>query len=756
MQNEIFEHYFPMPDDIAQSILIAETESKIHLRPINLNAKKVWLYNKLLKNLLTNRKTILQIDNQTDALLITEFLEEIGLDKLCFSFTHSRSNNEKKLKEFEPIIVNGIINPDSFGIAVKHLMKSYTEVLRSYNAYYQKDILLQENLSSYIQKSIRIRQNLIPYEGFQSDFSKLSQKDFISLKRNLKEAIELSKGSNPFLSVFQIINKKIFELFNEEEAWLTISEHLNSLKESVVPILSTIQFIKEQFVERLICDQQKAILSHFNLFVNLNSKSVLDSEEEIQLSLITAKLTSSISQLSKDESLVQIENLKKLNIHQLLHLIAMHAQEKWNSESCTLFNGQSMDKLSTDLVFQARSLIYKLNHSGIFEIRIIEFLSIQHIKSILLDLRKEAELVLSLKSYFSLFYSWKKYLLNCTENQQQFLQELTVLPSSQWQLLLELSHTEKLIEQGHLFDAISLNERLDGFNQSLEQYKKELIKTLAAKYEKQQHSQLEEIKNNQPELKKLIIDRAFSELSLSDYYTRIPLLAELFPIIILENTKLDYFPSIANKIWDELIILDDSSTNVNIHKLIGSAYHIIQLQETPSNDVFFNIALTQSAPEKLKNILFETHHSESFTTIQQLSNFIFSNKPSFTVLLNSDELIISFLTLSMTKLMLNLHENEYNIFSISESKDFERFNDWLMYKPTKKIIWTMDNLINTESLSIQQLSWQKHFIKCLKVAGFQIENFSSEILLNIRNIWEFPNRNSLYYNSIERSSEVHA
>ena len=100
MGQDSFIYLYPMPDDVAQSMLISETESNIHIRPLNQNARKLWICNKIIRNLLTKRKTLILIDQPEHVRLLEEIIHEFQLQPLSFLFTHSRSEIEQKLLQY--------------------------------------------------------------------------------------------------------------------------------------------------------------------------------------------------------------------------------------------------------------------------------------------------------------------------------------------------------------------------------------------------------------------------------------------------------------------------------------------------------------------------------------------------------------------------------------------------------------------------------------------------------------------------------
>ncbi|MEO6189432.1 MAG: hypothetical protein ABIO44_02770, partial [Saprospiraceae bacterium] len=690
MSYEGFEFYYPMPDDIAQSILISETENDIHLRTTNINSKKIWLYNKLLKNLLTNRKTLISIDTPQDAQILTDFLNEHQLESLCLFFTHSRSTNEKTLKEFKPLIVNGKILSKEFHDAFIHLRKTHSEFTNSIQSIYKKDSTHQVNLNSLLCRSIQLRQELSPYEGYQASQSNLSQKEYISLKQNLNLAIECSKGGDKFLSILDLLHSNMFEMFEQDESWNTIEHHLTDYKKYISRLLALIQICKENWIKSFIQVTQEKIIPNYKFLIECSLIEHLTSEERIQVSFISQQLKSQIPEITQDTALFEIETFLKLNLEQILLLINESAQQKWENGNISISESSEINSSIEDIALQVKIFEHKLHQNAIVQEQIISTDSILELKQNLHILLDKFNAILKLKPYFSLYFEWKKFLLNCTLSQVSFLQDISLTPTLLWHKFLELSFVEKQINQLPIFEVSQFNQKSERFNQSIVHYKNKLIPFIKGRFESIQHKNISKLCDSEIELSKLLDQHVDSLFSLTDYYQKLPLLSELFPIIVLDNAKEEYYPNLTKTVWDEIIVLNEEMPLSLNDKISNGAHRRISLHHGQTTESAFNIALLQAPPDILKDILYHIHHSESFTTIKNLTNFIFANQTRFTVLINANDCIISFMPIEMTKLILQMNSESYNLFQVSEEQDFERVNEWLLYKSTKKKIWCLD------------------------------------------------------------------
>ncbi|NOT35813.1 MAG: hypothetical protein HOP11_00375 [Saprospiraceae bacterium] len=730
MKQDIFHYYYPMPDDVAQSILISETENNIHLRPLHPNAKKLWLFNKLLKNLLTRRKTALVINSNADYELMEEFLSDHNLQQLCFTFTHSRSNNEKRLRDFSPLIVSGRLKTKKYQESLVAILESHVEFVNHLQYINGKNSSIHYTLSKLIIKSIHYRIALGSWASFLPDATEMTQKDFVKIKKLMPDALAVAKGNNSFLEPFSIINTEVFNLFTKEDAWASCIHQIKKQENQIRELLEMIQSYKFDFISS---EFNTYFRSFYSIYVHLSALRLIENpsqEETVRISVFESQLLNALKKAEIPFTSEQVQSIQDLE--QLRKLAYNSALQKWITVASTS-NISSETHFLHPVYF---SFINALKPSQVikFDIATIDRLKtldeISHYSKFLLP---TLESIKKLEPHFGIYYDWKVFLNNMPTEHRIYFESLNSVPLIQWDNLLELSSLEKQIEQIGTFH---LDEFKTSFNElfdNIEIFRNELLSNINSIHESGQHQAIEEIKSLQEPISSLFTHNKAAELSLPDYYHSLPLISKVFPIVILENIKPDFIPSFNEKCWDEIIFMD--TENSHSEKLKNSSHHVIHLHEASSSESIFNIALLQAPPVKLINILTNIHHGESFTPIQQLSQFIFANFNKFKVYINTKEFIISFLPEEWNHLFAGSILKNYNEFSLTEEKGIDKLSNWLNYKPTIKKVWVLDNLISSEGITVQQLGWQRHFIRCLKNAGFQIENFELRSLLEARISW---------------------
>jgi len=746
MPYDQFEYYYPMPDDVAQSILLAETESKINLRPTNLNAKKIWLYNKLLKNLLTNRKTIISIDSTTDVHLLYAFLKDHEIENLALFFQHSRSNLEMFFKTFSPVVFKGrLLSNELFEIQDK-LKQQHTELQKALQSIHGKSTFSEESLLTLCIKSIKLKQELSSHVGFTPNLSEvLSIKDFHILKQRLEEAISVAKGSDPALAPFEILHDNLFELFDHEEAWLIIYDHIENFKSNISNCLIRLTQIEKEVFRSKIIEWQSKINNCVDTINQLQSLPDRTSQENVRLDLAYLDLNQIIPELFFNSKNPDIDAFLQLNNQQIHHLIfekVLHSYETLDLYN-QIFSGRTKFDVSVELEF-----INNINSKNILRKIEIPNADIKQTIQFLKTFYHQLQSVLRLKSYFGLYFSWRNFIQTFTIPIQKYFESLKQIPPHLWHLAIEYSLIQKQIFLSELHRYQKIEELQQKYKSQIEHYKANINHHILSKYEGVQHKSTIKIVKENKEFNKLFNQRLDSDYTLSDYYSQINHLSEIFPIIILDNVKEDYISVCTGKVWDEFIDLKEIPSPLLYEKMSEMSYHSIQLNDNPQSDTVFNIALHQSPPEVLKNIL-QGHISETAGNMKNLVNFIFSNKSKFHILVNSNEFIISFLPIELTKLVVGFYDTSFNIFEIDEINHQVRMYDWLAFRSTNKKIWTLDQMIDLNPMTVQQYGWQKQFIKCLVYAGFEQVNFSSSVFLEIYNVWDFPNQQNIFSNTKE-------
>lgn len=750
MNPEIFHFYYPIPDDIAQSILISETENNIHLRPLHDHAKKLWLYNKLIKNLLMGRKTILVVNTSSDYDIIEEFLQSHKLHQLAFIFTHSRSNNEKRLGEFSPIIVNGSLKTKKFIEAVQKVSDTHFNLALHYDFVFNRRSNAHFTYSKLIARSIHYRNQLGQYAFLIPEINALSQKDFLRLKKILPDAISLSKGNHSFLENFQIIKPEVFNLFSKEEAWLSCLHEIKRLETQFKVLYQKIQSYQNSFIENHFNQKYKNL---YELFIPLESlyQSVDPTQEQsIRISVIESQLA---KELMTIDSHFRPEQLKLYRDSEQLRILSYkYAVTQWEQH----FEQELIDTLHNGIKYEINSLLSTCKILNLIDENSNAILSIKKAKNIITKLLRKFDSIKRLEEYFGIYFEWQVFLNNLPASHRNYFISLNSIPVIHWENLLELAHIEKQIESFGTFHLSQVKLSEVDFYSAIDEYKSEMLPFIQYKYESVQHKSVSNLQSSHTSLYDLIHLHKQSDLTLTDFYQSLPLLSDIFPILVLDNVKPDNIPNFNGRIWDEVIFMDSNLDNIQSEKLKNSCHHVIHLHEASSSESIFNIAMIQAPPVKLNNILLDLHPSDPFTPIQNLSQFIFANKSKFTVFINSKEFILSFLPEEWNQLFSNSLLKDYNMFDLSEDSGIEKLNNWLHFKPTVKKLFVLNHLLVTEGMTIQQMGWHKQFIRCLHYAGFQIEYFDLKVLCESRTEWPYYFSNSLFASPIikEPLSEI--
>ncbi|MCC6816561.1 MAG: hypothetical protein IT267_09130 [Saprospiraceae bacterium] len=733
MINDLYQHYYAMPDDIAQSILISETEHNIYLRPTHLNAKKLWLFNKLIKNLLTGKKTIIKLDQQSDYELIRDFVNEHNFEKLVFNFTHSRSNLENSLIDFQPIIVEGSVKPKKLNEALLSLYKSHEEFEIYFQSITKPRTHTQSSFIQLICNSIKLRRLLKNYSNLIPDTTKYSIKELLRIKKLIPEAIPISKGKNYFLSPFRLINPEVFNLYTKEESWTAICHELKLYESTILNTLKNLQILKDKFIYQ----NSASIFGLLNPFCEklkkyYNSKQELTDEDLLKMDLLRKEFQSQISKISET---IEIENITYyIEDDTILGLIYKKSESAWHKQNNKSFldEPEEWDILGIKIL---KDFKHYITNSKIFR---SELNDISNTNQLYLHLTKELDLIQTirkLENYFALYYDWISYFSNLPENIFAYFDSLNLIPTDHWDHVIELAILEKQIALCNVLDFEQFQVKLNTCYSSLESYKTEIIPYINYIHEELQHHAIKKISLTEDQLDKMIGQNTSSELTLSGYYEKLDKLSNIFPIIILENIRPEYLPVYPKEIWDELINLNQLTEQECINKLKPACKRIIHIHETQSADSVFNIALIQPTPIDIINALKPHSTRESNRPILHLTTFITSNVLELFVWINSTDLVISFLPLELNQIFTSTLLSQYNCFKIDIDKDFEKLQNWLNFTTTRKKILVLENLINPYSNSIQQLYWQKHFLKSLSLAGFEIESISLNCLLNSRYHW---------------------
>lgn len=744
MSYENFEYFYPMPDDIAQTILMAETEPEIHLRPLGINNKKIWLYNKILKNLLTGRKTAIVTFTSSDIKLLEEFLYQHDLESLCFFFQHSRSNIEKSLKEFQPIIVSGKLAHEQYNTQLKILRETFGELKKSHLAMFAGNTNKRLHLVSLLLQSMRLRSACGEYLGlFTPPCCRFSFVEYVSFKGKMDDIISLSGGFDLALRPFEIIKQDVIKMFSAEEAWHTIDSDIGQMLQLIQEIMLEVGNATHRHFQLELTRLQRRLIDLHKKIIKLIQQEVRTAEDDLHLDLYCQQWNELLgeykirgfntrSEISSADwaSLITLASdaLKDKLSGRLFHL---HIQNSNESNANSFFD--KYFSIRTKSIFNLPELNKEDSDASLTTLRTIY----DH----LIILRK-------LKSYFEKYYHWQSYFESCSSKEQEFLNQCRQIPSDKWGLMLDLKYVEDIIGGMPLCEIEDNEARTEQFLEAIDKYKSIVNPEIRSRTESNQHFAIRSHCQANAELHKLLILHKNSDYTLTEYYALLPQLSEIFPIIVLENVKEDYLPNVEKICWDEAIFIGSEMSPSFQEKLERSSRRRIFISPEVSHFADLSIALIQAPPEGIDNIV-ASENIRNSQSIKGLSEYIFANFTQPVALINNEEFVLSFMPEDITAYAARLNHLQYNIFRLSEQSDILRLQDWLNYPNTRKVIWTLDAILEPNHLTIQHLGWQMHFIMSLRHAGFEVKTFRTKELLEHYFLWPYPDQ-KLFENKLQK------
>lgn len=151
-----------------------------------------------------------------------------------------------------------------------------------------------------------------------------------------------------------------------------------------------------------------------------------------------------------------------------------------------------------------------------------------------------------LKSYFEKYYQWQSYFDSCALKEQEFLIQCRQIPPDKWGLLVDLKYVEDIIGGMPLCEIEENETRTEQFLEAIEKYKSIVNPEIRSRTESNQHFAIARLSQLDEELQKLLILHKNSDYTLAEYYSLLPQFSEIFPIIVLENVKEDYLPTLKN------------------------------------------------------------------------------------------------------------------------------------------------------------------------------------------------------------------
>ncbi|MBK9272547.1 MAG: hypothetical protein IPM48_13225 [Saprospiraceae bacterium] len=743
MVQEVFSYLYPMPDDVAQSMLISETETNIHIRPTTSNAYKTWMHNKLLRNLITKRKTLVLVNNLNQLNDIQEFMDIFNLSPLFLRFHHSRSEIEKELAGFKPVSVSGSLNINTFKRTTIEFVDHANLLLRSISQCYYPEGTNKDSLLLLLNKYIRL-----PKENFHFlvNFpSKLSSEEIYFLKRNIDDLSANALGQLRENHPLKNLNQVNFELFLVDEAWSYFSHFLQNWYARGKVLLSEFKMIQTELADQVYGRLRKIktqLIAGWEL-QNLSTENPVNNTIEKQLAV--ENLISFLIDLGK-ERIISSNSMAYSKLEWEVEL------EKAIEDTLPFEFERMIDFHETPSVFlkcvntlkEQFEVWYKdLENSKILihvpEYKVSNFSSQISLAQRLMGLVYD---ILEQNVEFEKYFEWERLTYTFSPSQKELLLWFKAIPPDQWSDALEYFYINQQFEGAKNSPSITGDDQIANCIDSLLVWKSKIQKYLHSVYEKEQYLNLIEMEKQCKELHSSIGNNMGHHFSLSDYYQRLDSLAMVFPVIILESLHPEFYPADFDKIWDEVWNLNDQLQNEYLPRFLKSCHHFINLFEGYSDTSSFQIALSQSPPLIIKSVLIRDFGSDSFEVLHSFASFIYNNFPQFKIFVNSSEHCISFLPKHIESLILQWSDSDWNQITLDDSSALDQLTEIFLFKGTLKKIWIVDGLFNPQVGSIQQLEWQWHFRRCMEAAGFEIIDFSTSLLFEYRNFLKLPAQGS--------------
>jgi len=725
MVHDIFSYLYPMPDDVAQSILISETETNIHIRPTNSNSFKCWLHNKLLRNLATQRKTLILVDKQEHLKLFEELIELFGIQALCFNFHHSRSQIEKNLIKFSPITVSGSLNISKFKDSCNHFHSLSNHLIQSIGKTY-----LHGDHSSdpaYLALCRYIKLNKSEFYFLPQLNARLNLKEYQYLKQVVETLVKNSAGQLYELHPLRRLNHFSFELFLPEEAWTYFSYFLSNWYIKGKSLIGELRMVNKEIKiknsKELFLRKSKLLQFWKSTFQTSNDPRSWSVEHQ----LACEKVNSFLKEFGSEQiRFSEFDNFSESDLKVILDKtvqIFLTNQSEFlptNAVEEPAFNA-SLISLEIKLKVWYQELVNSRILQNVCDLESIPMS--QQVDQVhqLMSWVKE---ILDHEDEFPSYYEWMALTNQLSSAQTEVLDSIKHLPKTMWAQAIEYIYLNDLFGKSDFLDNLVNEQNIAECKQLLLELKDNFPRYLHSIYEKWQYLALQQLEHKNDCIFQTLKHKVDSKYTLSEFYQNLDSLSSLFPVVILESSHPEFFPNNLDAHWDEIWNLSPTIDENFLNRYMKSCHHFINIYSEHSAFSQFNIALSQSAPIKLRDSLFETASSDNFLTIQSIAAFIYNNFPQMRIFVNNDTHCISFLPRHLESLILQWSESNWNQISMDELSAVDKLTEILIYKGTTKKIWLADEFFSANIVSIQQLEWQWHFLKCMQLAGFQVENFS--------------------------------
>ncbi|MBK9632494.1 MAG: hypothetical protein IPO62_15815 [Saprospiraceae bacterium] len=733
MVQDIFSYLYPMPDDVAQSMLISETETNIHIRPTNSNSLKCWLHNKLLRNLATQRKTLILVDKQEHVKLFEELIELFGIQSLCFNFHHSRSQVEKNLIKFSPITVSGSLNIRKFKDSCNHFHSITNHLIQSVEKTYLHGKYSAD--PAYLTLCRYIKLNKSEFYFLPQLNSRLNLKEYQYLKHIVEALVKNSAGQLYELHPLRRLNHFSFELFLPEEAWTYFSYFLSNWYNKGKTLLGEFRMVHKEIKAQI---SKKLFLRKLKLIELWNSTCQTSNDPcswSVEHQLTCEKINSFLKEYSGEQiRFSEVDNFSEIDLKVILDkTVQIYLSDQAEFLSTDVVNESEFNASLTTLDSKLKTWYQELVNSRILQdVHGLELKPMSQQVEQVQQLMVWVKEILEHEEEFPSYYEWMALTNQFTSAQNEVLDSIKHLPKPMWAQAIEYIYLNDLFGKSNFLDDLVNDQSISECKKLLLELKDNFPKYLHSIYEKWQYLALQQLEQKNDSIFQTIKHKVDSKYTLSEFYQNLDSLSNVFPVIILESSHPEFFPNNLDAHWDEIWNLSPTIDENFINRFMKSCHHFINIYSDYSTFSQFNIALSQSAPIKLKDSLLETASSDNYLTIQSIAAFIYNNFPQMRIFVNNDTHCISFLPRHLEPLILQWSESNWNQISLDEPNALDKLTEILLYKGTTKKIWLADGFFSPNIVSIQQMEWQWHFLKCMQLAGFHVENFSmTDFLANM-------------------------
>ncbi|MDQ3141595.1 MAG: hypothetical protein M3Q56_05035 [Bacteroidota bacterium] len=746
MSLDLVTSFYPMPSEYLRSMLFAETESLSKISFHQTTDKQIWICNKIIRNLLSQRKTLIVVNNRDEAAWIDEFLSEHGLRHVLFHFQHSRSENEKNLLSLRVNNSTGKLKQTTTDLIAQELEKLSIILNFHLGAYHNSLPQNSKSLIDCLFEFLSNSNNTTANSLFQESFKKIvTSEDYYFLKKNLKNLKELISGWLPKSHPFNSLSSNLFDLFLPDESWAYIEYYLTKWISKGTEILDYTQQLI-QLENQYHKDQLKLHFEQIELELELKYyayQNETSKESELILNHIIRKYLDDIINFFPEngDELKTIPDKSLIQKYQVCKVLLPQWIYNYSQVHITPIPISSSNSKIINVVYDDfRLWVKQINELNFFADPIL----IKHDELILLhnqlkELILNFKQILQSKDQFVSYFFWNKFAQSLSEIHIELIENLLPYEKAEWKNILDAYYYRQQIDlhlPGKQPDTANL---LIQFKEKLLEYKNNIPILLESQYDQVQADHLQLYKITHPHLYNVIHSKQENLLQLSDFYTSLGPLSAIFPIIILDGISHQYLDKTENKTWDEIWFLEESIQQSGFTELCHQGHHVVELGSNDSEEA--NFKLNQAPPSKLKNIVRQDHYSEIISSIKPFASFILQNFDQILISLNHEELVISFIPEHLHGQILIISGKKWNTFSLSKEEGQDRLIELLIHQKTQKTIWVLDELFDSTKASILELEWQIHLKRIFEVAGFNWVSFQTHQIAHWKDYMMFETEN---------------